>query len=139
MAPSTKSVSGILALSPEQIGSVIYDFGGILPPIKPDEISVFKLGRTIPVKFQLLDANGDFVTDAVANIFLQKFDNGDPDGVPMEGDSTSAASTGSEFRYDFTSNQYIFNLATKPLSTGTWQIRILLDDGMSYYVKIGLK
>ena len=127
------------ALSQGQLGSVIYDFGGILPPIKADGSSVFKLGRTIPVKFQLWDDQGNFVTDAEANIFLQKFDNGDPDGDPMEGDSTSAASTGTEFRYDFTSNQYIFNLATKLLSTGTWQIRILLDDGMSYYVKIGLK
>ena len=126
-------------LSQGQLGSVIYDFGGILPPIKADGSSVFKLGRTIPVKFQLRDDQGNFVTDAVANIFLQKFDNGDPEGDPMEGDSTSAASTGTEFRYDFTSNQYIFNLATKLLSTGTWQIRILLDDGMSYYVKIGLK
>ena len=127
------------ALSQGQLGSVIYDFGGILPPIKADGSSVFKLGRTIPVKFQLRDDQGNFVTNAVANIFLQKFDNGDPEGDPMEGDSTSAASTGTEFRYDFTSNQYIFNLATKLLSTGTWQIRILLDDGMSYYVKIGLK
>jgi len=131
-----------VALSPDQLG-FIYEFGGILPPIKADGSSVFKLGRTIPVKFQLWDDQSNFVTDAVANIFVEKTENGTIGEV--EAVSTAAATTGNLFRYDFSSNQYIFNLSTKlPLngvswSTGTWEIRIELDDGMSYYVKIGLK
>jgi hypothetical protein len=60
-------------------------------------------------------------------------------GDEMEAISTAAATTGNLFRYDSTSNQYIFNLATKPLSKGTWQIRIELDDGTNKYVNISLR
>jgi hypothetical protein len=132
-----------VALSEGQLG-FIYDFSDILPPIKADGSSVFKLGRTIPVKFELRDDQGDFVTDAVANIFVKKIANGTLGEIEVV--STAASTTGNLFRYDFSSNQYIFNLSTKlPLnngvswSTGTWEIRIELDDGMSYYVEIGLK
>ena len=132
-----------VALPEDQLG-FIYEFGGILPPIKEDGSSVFKLGRTIPVKFQLRDDQGNFVTDAVANIFVKKTGNGTSGEI--EAVSTAAATTGNLFRYDFSSNQYIFNLSTKlPFnndenwSTGTWEIRIELDDGMSYCVEIGLK
>ena len=119
---------------------VRYAFGGILQPINPDGSSIFKLGRTIPVKFQLQDASGAFVTDAVARIYLLKTSNG-INGTEVEEDavSTSAATSDNFFRYDSTSDQYIFNLATKGLSTGTWQIRIRLDDGTDKYVSISLR
>jgi len=123
--------------------NVNYVFNDFLPPVslgKP-----FKLGRTIPVKFQLWDDQGNFVTDAVANIFVKKISN---DGTSGEivAVSTAAATNGNLFRYDFDSEQYIFNLSTKlPLnngvswSAGTWEIRIELDDGMSYYENIVLR
>jgi len=117
----------------------VYGFGGILPPIKPDGTRVFKQGSTIPVKFQLWDDQGNFVTNAKAKISLQQFDDGNPLGIPIVGDSTSAATTGNLFRYDDTDNQYIFNLATKELSTGTWEITITVNDTGFYSVRIGLK
>ena len=125
------------ALSSEQFDSAIYDFGGILRPIKADGSSAFKQGSTVPVKFQLRDADGNIVTNAEACIFVTKVSNGNIG--EMEAISTAAASTGNLFRYDPDSEQYIFNLATKSLSTGTWEIRIKLDDGTSKYVIIGLK
>jgi hypothetical protein len=115
-----------------------YTYGGILQPINADGNSVFKLGSTIPVKFQLKDANGDFVTNAVAKIYVAKV-SGAVTGTELEAISTIAATTGNLFIYDSTDNQYIFNLGTKTLSTGTWQLRIELDDGISKYVNIGLK
>ena len=115
-----------------------YAFGGISPPVNADGSSIFKLGSTIPVKFQLTDAGGNFVTNAIANIYVAKISNGTT-GTEMEAVSTSAATTGTLFRYDLTDNQYIFNLSTKPLSTGTWQIRIELNDGTSKYVNISLR
>jgi hypothetical protein len=117
---------------------VRYTYSGILQPLNADGSSIFKLGSTVPVKFQLRDANGNFVTNAVAKIFITKISNG-VTGDEIEAISTAAATTGNLFRYDFTSNQYIFNLATKPLSTGTWRIRIELDDGTSKYVTISLR
>jgi len=118
--------------------NVLYNFSGILQPINADGSSVFKQGSTVPVKFQLRDDSEAFITNAVAKILVTKIANGDT-GTEIEAVSTSAATTGNLFRYDLTSNQYIFNLNTKPLSLGTWQIRIELDDGTSQYVKIGLR
>jgi len=117
---------------------VRYVFGGILQPINPDGSSIFKLGSTVPVKFQLWDANGVFVTNAVARIFVTKTSNG-VTGVVTEAVSTSAATTGNLFRYSSDGNQYIFNLNTKPLSTGTWEIRIVLDDETTKSVSFSLK
>lgn len=99
---------------------------------------MFKLGSTVPVKFQLQNAEGNFVTDAIARIYLAKIVNGVA-GQEINGTSPGNANQGNLFRYDTTENQYIFNLATKPLSAGTWQIRIELDDGTSRFVNIGLK
>lgn len=112
-------------------------FSGFLPPVEADR--VFKLGSTIPVKFQLRDAEDNFITDAVATISLQKLVGGSPDGSPVDGGSTSAATTGNLFRYDPTSDQYIFNLATKGLSTGIWEITITVNGSGSCSVLIGLK
>lgn len=115
-----------------------YKYSGILQPINPDGSSIFKLGSTLPVKFQLWDAGGNFVTNAVAKIYVAKISDRII-GAEMEANSTSNATTGNLFRYYSTSNQYIFNLGTKTLSTGTWQIRIELDDGTSKTATIGLK
>jgi hypothetical protein len=119
--------------------SVVYAYSGILPPINEDGSSIFKLGSTVPVKFQLRDADGYFVTNAVAKIYLLKISNSVVPNGEIEAVSTSAATTGNLFRYSSDGNQYIFNLATKGLSTGTWRIRIELNDGTSKYVNISLK
>jgi hypothetical protein len=44
---------------------------------------------------------------------------------------------GNRFEYD--GNDYHYNLSTKPLSAGTWQIHVHLDDGSVQTVVIGLK
>jgi hypothetical protein len=122
------------------IYSVVYsspnpDF--FLPPVENNR--VFKLGSTVPVKFQLTDANGAYISTAVAKLVLQKYSGSEPSGDPVEATSTSGADSGNIFRYDSTENQYIYNLNTGSLSTGTWQIRVVLDDGTTKTVFIGLK
>ncbi|HWR26587.1 MAG TPA: PxKF domain-containing protein, partial [candidate division Zixibacteria bacterium] len=111
---------------------------GFLQPINGDGSSIFKLKSTIPVKFQKWDENGNFITDAVAKIYLSKITD-TVLGSEIEAISTSEETTGNLFRYDSTDNQYIFNLGTKKLSTGTWQIRIEFNDGTDKVVKVSLK
>jgi parallel beta-helix repeat protein len=118
--------------------SVGYIYGGILQPIEADGSSIFKFGSTVPVKFQLKDYNGNYVSSAVAKLTLKKVSDSIL-GDEIEAISTSAATTGNLFRYDSTSNQYIFNLGTKSLSKGTWKLTISLDDGTLYSVQISLK
>jgi hypothetical protein len=92
----------------------------------------------VPVKFQLKDASGNFVTNAVANISVSKILSTSL-GTVVEPETALSASTGTQFRYSTDDNQYIFNLSTKSLSAGTWQIRITLDDGSLRIVQISLK
>lgn len=122
-------------------------FGGYLAPINEDGTSQFQLGRTIPVKFQLL-CNGVPITNAVAKLTVKQADGTSipGTGVPT---STDASAPSNLFRYDSTSQQYIFNLSTKSAYAnpggntnafvpGTWTISILLDDGTYRSVNIRL-
>ncbi|MBU4580661.1 carboxypeptidase-like regulatory domain-containing protein, partial [Patescibacteria group bacterium] len=117
--------------------NVVYNYSGVLPPIK-DSKDVFKLGSAIPVKFQLRDANGNNIFTAIARIYLANIVDGII-GKEINGTSSGKANTGNLFRYAAADNQYIFNLASKPLIKGTWQIRIELDDGTSKYAALVLK
>jgi hypothetical protein len=111
---------------------------GFLQPIDMDGSSIFKLGSTVPTKFQLTDYYGNYVSTAVANLKTAKISNSVL-GDEVEAVSTSAATTGSLFRYDATANQYIFNLGTKTLSKGAYQITAYLDSGQTIQVVISLK
>ncbi|WP_088009289.1 PxKF domain-containing protein [Indiicoccus explosivorum] len=118
--------------------TVSYSFGGVLDPISTESTSIFKSGRTVPVKFQLQDVNGAYVTNAVASIRIVKTSNSVM-GEEVDAVSTSAATSGNLFRYDPTDNQYIFNLSTKGLSSGTYSLVIYLNDGTKQVVNIGIK
>lgn len=117
---------------------VRYSYSGIKRPVKPDGSSVFKLGSTIPVKFQLEDISGNYVSNAIANLCVEKIGNG-VEGTDIEAKSTSSATTGNLFRYDIADNQYIFNLSTKNLSIGTWKLKIVLNDGTTKETMISLR
>ena len=118
--------------------NVVYTFGGIQQPVNPDGSSVFKLGSTVPVKFSLVDAAGHPVSTAVANLTVAKVTN-QIEGDYVEAVSTSAATSGTLFRYDASGQQYIFNLGTSALSKGTWSLKVTLDDGTSYTQRFSLK
>jgi peptide/nickel transport system substrate-binding protein len=115
-----------------------YTFSGILQPINSDGSSVFKQKCTIPVKFQLLNSMNMPIGTAHATIDIAKISNG-VTGFYNEPISTSAADTGNMFRFDEIEQQYVFNLGTKQLETGTYLIKISLDDGQVFTVQVSLK
>jgi hypothetical protein len=117
--------------------SVLYSFGGFLPPVPNDSPGLFKLGSVVPVKFRLTDASGLSVATAVARLSLQMYMGGQPVGTPIDATPPGNADVGDLFRYD--GSQYIYNLSTKPLTVGTWQLQVRLDDGTVHGVAIGLK
>jgi len=103
----------------------------VLQPIDGDDNSIFKLGSTIPAKFKLTNpatGNSAGISNCTAKLFVAQVSN-NTIGSDLEATSTSAADSGNTFRYDPTADQYIFNLASKPLSTGTWLIKIDFSDG----------
>jgi hypothetical protein len=139
-------------------------FGGFSEPIDPNGNSVFKLGSTIPIRFQLKWPDGQPVIDAKAQIYNAKISDKivggglDESGsitqerqgkVELNGASAGATasaappdirppSSGNYFTYDSSSGLYTFNLGSGNLSAGTWQIKIVLDDGSTHTVNISL-
>src|SRR5204862_8111778 len=102
--------------------NVRYPWSGVLQPLNADGSSTFKLGSTVPVKFQLTGPAAG-ITNLVATLSLFKVSS-QATGTDLDGQSPSAADAGNTFRYDPTTNQYLFNLSTKSLSVGTWRLRI---------------
>lgn len=115
--------------------SVVYRFAGFQAPVslgKP-----FKLGSTVPVKFALTDGAGTPVTSATARFYLQKYQDNEPMGDPIEVTSTSGADTGNYFRV--ADGGYMYNLSTRGLSSGLYQIQAILDDGTTQTAWLELK
>ncbi len=101
--------------------SVTYAWSGALPPITADNRTSFRLGSTVPVKFQLTgDSAG--VTDAVVKLYVTRVGDETADEVAPE--SNAAPDDGNTFRYDPTSDQYIYNLSTKGLTAGTYLLTL---------------
>jgi hypothetical protein len=112
--------------------------------------SVVKGGSTVPVKFQITDPSGALLSDAAAqaiatacNAKLTYISVGGSVGAANETLSSDTPSTGLCFRYDTTAHQFIYNLSTKSMATGTWTIRatVTLADGsvISHDVNIGIR
>jgi hypothetical protein len=108
--------------------SVTYDWSGLLAPISDTGTSVFRVGRTVPVKFALAGASAP-ITDGAFYVFVARWSD-QVLGTDVAADSTSAATEGNTFRYDATAGQYVFQLSTKSLSVGTWTIHVDLGDGV---------
>jgi hypothetical protein len=124
---------------------VIYRFDGFLQPINDTahqigvSTSVFKSGSTVPVKFQLRNANGTVLQAASAPIWLTPV-KGSAMSAPVDESLYSAtADSGGTYKYDATDRQYMYNWKTDKASGNYWRIGVTLDDGQTYYVTIGLR
>jgi hypothetical protein len=78
------------------------------------------------------------VASAIATLSYSKVSNG-VTGSEVEAVSTAAATTGSLFRYEASSGQYIFNWSTKGLTVGTYLLKINLGDGVPRTVQVSLR
>jgi hypothetical protein len=112
-----------------------YVFSGFLPPISP--LPVVNDGRaksTIPIKWQLRDQAGNFITDlgVVAAIRVAS--------TPCLGAVTVCDVTptgGTMLRYDTKTNQYVYNWLT-PSTPGTYVVSVHFTDGNTYVAYFNL-
>src|SRR6185295_10840760 len=134
----TDDDSGVGSITTNVI--VKFNTSGFLQPINADGTSVFKYNSTIPVKISFTNCNGSIPNDLAPTIRLTMISGATPGLEINEPISTSAADTTGVMR--FSSNQYIYNLATKPLpdSSATYLITVTIpSNGQTETVKFGLK
>jgi hypothetical protein len=117
---------------------VAYDYSGLLEPVNRDGSSVFKLGSTIPLKLRLLDVDGKSVPNVRVQIAMERISTS-VEGTQIEEVVDATPTNGKEFQYDEGAELYRFNLSTKPLSVGTWRIRLSLDDGTVHRTQVSLR
>ncbi len=102
--------------------------------------SVFKTGSTVPVKFQIKNWNNVVVQASSTPKWLSIEKLSTLNSPVDEPVYTELATTGSEFKWDILSQQYIYNWSTKGLASGYWyKISVKLDDNTTYSVIVGLK
>jgi hypothetical protein len=99
-----------------------YKFSGFLPPLNKN--LNFAAGRTVPVKFQLTDVNGNFISSLNAVTAIQVI-YPDLSTHPISG-----------LRYDCSANQFVANWDTKGLGAGSYTISLSLLDGTTHTVTV---
>lgn len=97
----------------------------------------FKQGSTVPVKIAFCDASGAAVTSAAVRLFLYPVSDDVPAEEPLEIQATGNEDSGNMFR--LTEDHYQYNLSTKNLSAGSYQVRAAPDDGTFRTAPLALK
>lgn len=127
------------------IYQVVYDFsgaGGFQPPVDaPPTTNTAKAGSTIPVKWQLPNGSGGFISDLGAVISIKAQQVACSNFSSTLTDPVDTTATGDTvLRYDLTSNQYIYNWKTcKTWAGKCYILNLTLNDGMSYQADFSLK
>jgi hypothetical protein len=123
-----------------------YRFTGFLQPINDTAVnpaqglSVFKGGNTIPVKFQLMNASGTPIQAKTLPLWLTPQKLSAMNASVDESSYTDSGTSGSTFKWDSVSKQYIYNWNTKGFMTGYWyRLYAKLDDGTIQGVIVGLR
>lgn len=120
--------------------TVVYRTSGVRQPVNADGTSVFKAGSTVPVKFQVFDANSNPIgIPGTVSSFKLIAKQAGAVTTPVNEDPMSTTPD-TVFRYDPTDGQWIFNLSTKGATSGTkYSYQIALNDGTTIAFAFGLR
>ena len=119
----------------------VMNFVGFKPPIaNPPSVNSVKAGSAVPVKWQLTDANGGFISDLSAITSVQ-FNQSVCQGAGTKVNNVTAQGSGtSGLRYDPIANQFIYNWKTaKTMAGKCYTLVLTLNDGSKYNAYFAVK
>ncbi len=118
---------------------VVYAYGEIRQPINADGSSVFKAGSTVPVKFRVTDFAGQPITAATATLSTVR--SYGTDGLQLDAEQEASTQGGANVDNLFrpSAGQYVYNLSTRGMAPGSYQLFIRLDDGKQYTAVFSLR
>jgi hypothetical protein len=121
-----------------KVHNILYTFIGFLSPVDNlPTMNTGKAGRTYPVKWQLKDSSGAYITTLGAIVnnplrFRQIMCDGSAPQDALPADTSGA----SGLRYDTTANQYIFTWQTAASFAGNcYELMVDLNDGTQHIAR----
>ena len=129
---ASTSTTGILQVLPQPYAA------SVQPPINADGTSVFKNRGVVPVKFTL--SNDGMATCQLPAATISLIQTaGETVGPINESTYAFAADSSSSFRIDAAACQYVFNLGTNSLGTGTYSVSISIGGKIVGHGAFGLR
>jgi hypothetical protein len=118
--------------------SVVYSTTGFLQPVDNKILNGMKAGSTAPMKWQLKDANGNYVSSLSAVVKAASGVMACDAGLPVD-NLEEYATGGTALRYDSASNQYVYNWQSPRQAGKCYKVVITLLDGTVLSANFQLK
>jgi uncharacterized delta-60 repeat protein len=133
---NTWQVNGSAPASPAALVAGPVDWIIYAVQVLTDVSDPLHAGRTIPIKVELLGASGNDVSAADIAVTALQLERVNADGtqtqVALQG--TGGSNPQDLFRYDATLGGYIFNLSTRGLAAGTYELDWTADGDPTVHV-----
>jgi Tol biopolymer transport system component len=108
-----------------------------------EQSRAYRIKSTVPVRLQLCDAQGENLSSQSLVVTATDLVKKDGTASPSLVEDAGNANPDNNFRYDPTlgdTGGYVYNLSTKELSTGTWELRFTVSgDPTTYSVSFDLR
>jgi hypothetical protein len=98
------------------------------------------VGSVFPIRLQLLDAQSNNISSPSLVLTVTGLVQKDGSAVSAVVDDAGNANPDSAFRYDETLGGYAYNLSTKGMATGTWELQFTVSgDSTTYRIGFDLR
>lgn len=113
---------------------VHYAWSGPGAPLRDQDRREFRSNQAVPVRFSLGDADGALDPSATPAIYVaEPGQYGEPASQPGDGHPGNIA------RWDSSDEQYVFNLDTRGLASGEWELVVRPGDGSAHRIPFTIR